>query len=208
MRCFTRFLAIVALPVAVAAQNSHSPTIGLYGGASRTSLHGPDVPGPLHTNGFLGGIYGQWSAGPHVAFQPELQFAQKGNREVDRYRDGTFAMRIRLNYAEVPLLVRVSATTVAGRFTPFLIAGPEVAFKTGCDLTVKGLAGSYTCDDLPAAESLDYGVIAGGGVDVGVAGRRLTLSARYDHGFVDVFKGNDPKNRAVSVLLGVPLLTK
>jgi outer membrane protein with beta-barrel domain len=205
MRLLSRWLLVTAMVPAVAfAQTArHKPTFGLYGGWDRTSLHGPDVPGSLHTSGALGGVYGQWRFGSRFAFQPEVQFVQKGTRELESLsQGGQFATKIRLNYVEIPLLIRASGSTMAGHFTPYLLAGPEIAFKAGCNLKVFGLAGSYTCDDLPKAESYDYGVIGGGGVDVALGRQKFTVSARYDHGLYDVFEGNDPQNRAVTVLVG------
>jgi DNA-binding transcriptional MocR family regulator len=72
-------------------------------------------------------------------------------------------------------------------------------------LDVRGLAGSYSCNNLPERESLDYGAMAGGGVDFAIGGRTFTLSARYDWGVKDAFSNNDAKNRALSVLLGIRL---
>ncbi len=199
-------LVIAAAPAATSAQGAAShATLGIYGGYVRSSLNGPDVPGPLHKNGFVGGVSLQWNVASRFAFQPEVQFIQKGNREVVQYSGGEYGMRIRLNYVEVPLLARVSGPLMGGKITPFLIGGPELAFRAGCGVTVYGLPGSYVCDDLPQAESVDYGLIGGGGLDVLLAGRHFAISARYDQGLKDVFKGNDPKNRALSIVLGVPL---
>jgi hypothetical protein len=202
---FTALLLLAAPPVLLAQAGRKHLAVGVYGGWDRTSLHGPDIPGPLHTNGALGGAFLQWRLVSHLDFQPEIQFVQKGNREVDNQGGGVFALRIRLNYVEIPLLVRVSGPVLGGRITPFLLGGPEVAFKAGCRLKTFGLTGTFTCADLPKAKSYDYGVIGGAGVDVGVGRAHFALSARYDHGLLDVFEGNDPQNRAISVVLGVSL---
>lgn len=198
-------LAPALLP-AQAATGMNS--LGVYGGWSRTDLHGPEIPGPLHTNGGLGGAYVQWRINNHFDIQPEVQYVQKGNRELDSYWGGNFALRIRLSYVEIPVLVRARGSTYAGRFTPYLLAGPEVAFKTGCSLDVFDLPGNYTCSDLPASKSVDYGIIGGGGVDVGLGGRQFTVSVRYDQGLADAFTSGDPKNRALTVIVGVPLWSR
>ena len=177
--------------------------VTIYGGITLATLHGDSVPGPLHTSGFVGGAAFTWPIARYVAVQPELQFVQKGDDETDTFSGGVFTEHIRLNYIEVPVLLRISSESEHG-VTPFLVGGPEVAFKASCSIDVKGLPGTrnYTCADLPPAESTDWGVVAGGGMDVGVMGHALSVSARYDWGLRDAFKNNVAKTRTFVVLLG------
>ncbi|MFI5312190.1 MAG: porin family protein [Gemmatimonadales bacterium] len=196
---------LAAAPIPGWSQGADDHTVlGLYLGASVSTLHGVDVPGPTHTSGFAVGAFARWGLGDHFAFQPELQFIQKGDNQVDIAGTQTFTTALRLSYVEVPLLFRLRGEQMGG-LVPFLVVGPALAVRAGCSVDVRGLAGSYSCNNLPERESLDYGAIAGGGVDLTVGGRTFTISARYDWGVKDAFRNNDAKNRALSVLLGIRL---
>jgi hypothetical protein len=198
-----RLLLIGSAVVASASANAqiNQASITIYGGLTVATLHGDSVPGPLHTSGFVGGAAVAWPLTNHVSLQPELQFVQKGDDETDTFSGGIFSEHIRLNYVEVPVLLRLSASSERG-VTPFFVGGPQIAFKTSCSIDVHGLPGNYTCADLPHAESMDWGVIAGVGTDVAVMGHALSLSARYDWGLRDAFKDNQAKTRTLVVLLG------
>lgn len=196
------------LSAAVAAQGFNRPVrteFGVYVGGSSATIHGDSVPGPTHLPGFVIGASAQVGAGRRVSLQPELQFVQKGDNEVDEFGGSAFTTRIRLSYVEVPVLLRVTGDAMGPRLRPFVVAGPAIAFKVGCGVTVTGLPGNYTCSDLPPAESVDFGAIVGGGVDFPLFRRRHTLQVRYDLGLVNAFKNNDAKNRALTVVFGAPL---
>jgi outer membrane protein with beta-barrel domain len=195
--------AVAALTLGAAVTHAQSGRTGvtIYGGLTVATLHGDSVPGPLHTGGFAAGAALTWPVANHVAVQPELQYVQKGDDETDSFIGGVFTMHIRLNYIELPVLLRLSGDPIRG-VTPFLIGGPEVAFKASCSIDVKGRSGNYTCADLPPAESTDWGAVAGGGLEVPIMGRSFSIGARYDWGLRDAFKDNQAKTRTLSLLLG------
>lgn len=194
---------LASVPLAARPQAaSRDLAVGLLLGSSWSTLHGADVPGPSHAWGLALGGFARVRLVGRFAIQPELQFIQKGDNQVDIAGTQTFTEAIRLSYVEVPVLLRVRAGTMGG-FTPYLVAGPAVAFRAGCSVDVRGLAGTYTCANLPEAESVDYGAIAGGGLDVTIGARTCTLSGRYEWGAKNAFRRNEAKNRALSLLLGI-----
>lgn len=209
MRRSTLCCALVACTLAgapAAARSQSAPSrfpVGIWAGATAATIRGPDATGPTNIAGFSAGVFTQWHFAPHWAIQPEVQYTQKGSDEVAFASSGggAYSMHIRVSYIEVPVLLRGEASPV-GPFTPFSVLGPEIAFKTGCGLVLTGLPGNFTCASLPAAESVDYGGIAGAGLSFKIAGRTYEVSARYDAGFANAFKDNDAKNRAFTVLLG------
>ena len=210
MRRLPRYLVCATvLPAALAAQSGGASaplSLGVYAGGAYSALHGDSVPGPQHIYGFIGGAFIDWSFAHYLAFQPEVDYAQKGSDAFDvGPGGGTFKMHIRMNYLQIPALLRLNGDAMVGGLRPYLIGGPAIAFDAGCAIVVTSLAGNYTCSNLPSRESVDYSLIGGGGVDVPLMGRRFTLSARYDLGLRNVYKNNDAKNRAASVLLGIPL---
>ncbi len=205
MRCIA--LAVAAATafsstIVNAQSTSSGPVVGIWAGMTSSTFRGSDAPGPTNLAGFSAGLFTQWRLSQHFALQPELEYTQKGSDEVDVTESGTpFTMHIRLSYIEVPVLLRAEGRPM-GAFTPFAVIGPEVAFKAGCGIVVNGLQGSYTCANLPAQESVDYGGIVGAGVAARIAGRMYGLSVRYDAGMADTFSQNNAKNRALTVLLG------
>ena len=193
---------LVTLVLAPALALAQSPPIGVWAGLTQATFRGSDAPGPTYLAGFSAGIFTRVGLASRLSLQPELNYAQKGSDEVDLLADGSaYAMHIRLHYIEVPVLLRGEAPAV-GPFTPFALLGPEVAFKAGCGLVVDGLSGSYSCSSLPAAKSVDYGGVIGGGVTVKLGGRTYGAAIRYDAGAADTFEGNNARNRAVTISLG------
>lgn len=176
-------------------------SLAVYAGLTRATMHGDSVPGPLHTTGFIGGAAVSMHLVDRFSLQPELQFVQKGDDEADAFGGGVLSEHIRLNYIEVPVLLRASGDAIRG-VTPFVIGGPQVAFKASCSIDVKGVANHYTCADLPPVESTEFGVVAGAGVDAAIMGHAISVSARYDWGLRDAFKNNLAKTRTLAILLG------
>jgi hypothetical protein len=200
--------ALAAATTTVRAQTDRA-AITIYGGLTSATLHGDSVPGPLHRAGFAAGAAVSWPIASHFAVQPELQFAQKGDDETDSYSGGIFSMHIRLNYIEIPVLLRASTSLDRlgfgedyRRVVPFLVAGPQISFKTSCSIDVQGLPGNYTCADLPAARTTDWGFVAGGGVELPVMSHAISVGARYDWGLRDAFVNNIAKTRTFSALIG------
>src|SRR5215467_12935613 len=131
-----RTLLLVGCAVAAVTTTARAQTdraaITIYGGLTSATLHGDSVPGPLHRAGFAAGAAVAWRIANHVAVQPELQFVQKGDDEVDSFSGGTFSEHIRLNYVEIPVLLRFSTTMdrlgMGESFhcvSPFLVGGPQ-----------------------------------------------------------------------------------
>jgi hypothetical protein len=215
--------AFSAVP-APAPARAQAPRLayGVYVGFKNSTMKGDSVPGPLSKNGFLGGTFLTWPLADGFALQPEIVFAQKGVTTLDAQATGLVSTDIRVSYVEVPVLLRWSGPRMGGGITPYLLAGPEVSVRAGCDVVVGGLAGNFTCADVgsgpknavcPACadvgrvrngvESSDFGAIAGAGIDFRIGARRYTMSVRYDYGMHNVVKNNDAKNRTLGVVAGL-----
>jgi hypothetical protein len=202
-------VAAAAIPGCAGAQGGQ-PAFGLYAGFNNSTMKGDSVPGPLSKNGFLGGVFLTWPLGDNVALQPEIVFAPKGVTTLDARPAGIVSTDIRVNYVEVPVLLRWSGPQMNGSIVPYLLAGPQVAVKAGCTVVAGGISGHYTCADIGSignvsngVEGMDFGAIAGAGIDFRIGARRYTVSARYDYGLHNVVKNNDAKNRTFGVVAGL-----
>lgn len=192
-------MALLAAPAA--AQSS----FGVIGGFvnSEAELSGEGISLTLDSrSGFALGVSMEHKLSPTLSFAPEAMYVTKGF-EIEFEGD---AAGLKFGYLEVPLLLRASFGSAGASARPWVTAGPSVAFKLSCDVSVdaEDVEIEGDCDDLDeedAAEfkSIDFGVMMGAGVDFG----RFGLSVRYDLGLANILDTTEDvsyKNRALMVL--------
>jgi hypothetical protein len=195
----------LAAPMLLLAQGRRA-SVGAQVGFSRADLGGPDAAGIRARQGALTGVYLTAPLGRILTLRPELLFALKGGRTEVTLEDGrTATLDINLAYIEVPLLARVTLPT--GRVRPVLFGGPTTGFQIGCDLQVILAAEAVrsSCDEAGVAlfRTFDYGVVGGGGIELGWAQSALSLEARYTSGIRSIVDGARVRNRAFDVMLAL-----
>ena len=195
--CTMVTLAMLAGPV-----DAQQVSVGLKAGPNFVTLGGSDVGDVESFARLIGGGFMVVQFGPNFAFQPEVLYAQKGTKEVDADE----VMKLKLDYIEVPLLLRAHPA-LTGRFLPHVLAGPTIAYNSNCDAerTVAGIETVIDCDDLLSIKDMDLGVAFGGGVDMAVGKAFLLLDLRYTLGLSKVDDDSNPgdvKNRAFSIMAG------
>lgn len=134
------------------------------------------------------------------SFQPEVYYSQKGLSASDEGVDIT----LKNDYVEIPLLARWSAP-MTGSFRPFLLAGPSVGVNLSCEVEGEqdGESQSVDCEEFGGeVNTLDLGGLLGGGVEIPVGTRAMSLGARYTFGMSEVIKDSESKNRALTFLVG------
>jgi len=129
--------------------------------------------------GFNAGVYATLPISDFVAIQPEILFTTRGS-EVDYNNAGlSGTAKFKLNYIEVPLLVRVNITknfnVHAGGYASYLVSSKlkgegSFDFNEGVDT-----------DDL---NKFDAGIAAGVGVDF----NPISIGLRYNYGLTTVGK--------------------
>lgn len=160
----------------------------------------------------VAGAFGTFRFSPHLGFQPEVLYSQKGAQgDVIDEELGNTVVTLKIDYLEVPLLLR-GEFPGGSRIRPFLLAGPAFAFKMGCKVEGKnsGASISIDCDQLSEEsngeagfKSFDVGAMVGGGLDFALGRETLSLGARYTHGLVSIAKGSSTNNRVISIVLGL-----
>jgi hypothetical protein len=210
-------VAVLALAVVISARPASAQlTLGLVAGGTSASTSS-DGLGRLpisSVTGFTGGLSLTVPLANHISFAPEILYAMKGTTDklavatssnVMPYETGTS----KISYVEVPVLLRVNVGS--GFIRPFVTAGPEVAFKVGCNFTVAGTLsfgnGEFGCSQSTLAaesgvKSTDVGALVGGGLAIG----RMSISVRYDMSFSNSSQdtyGGYAKNRAFMAIVGV-----
>lgn len=138
------------------------------------------------------GAWASMDLNAKFSIQPEFVLSGKGSKWPDE--DAS----IKISYLQIPILAQYRLTT-GKTVNPYLLAGPALSFKAGCNLQVEG--SDYACnEETTAVSSTDFGMILGGGVHIG----RAQVSLRYDLGLANINGDGDAvvKNRAFSVAVG------
>jgi hypothetical protein len=195
----------LAAPMALLAQRKHT-AVGAEVGYSRADLVGPAAEGIEARQGAVTGVYLSAPLARSVFLRPELLFALKGGRA--RFTTDSGSTRIvdlDLAYIEIPLLARLTLAT--GRFRPVLFAGPSAGFQIGCDIQVVTPASTqrFSCDSggVVIFRTLDYGLVGGGGVEVGWAQSALSFEVRYTSSVRSVIDGGRARNRVFDLMLAL-----
>jgi hypothetical protein len=191
--------AIASLPTPAAAQET-----GLKGGftSSRLQTDGESYWDERLTAAVFGGHL-RFRFGP-IALQPELMIATKGAGASMAAEEE----QLRIEYLEVPVLLVVPARV--GALEPFVYGGPALMLETRCRWSERqnGLRASVNCDpprgQVFARNSLDYGLVGGGGVSYPIGAGRIMLEARHNWGLRNIRDGDGPavRNRTFAMFLG------
>lgn len=164
-----------------AQDNNVNTEFGVKGGFNMSNLYnsGDDVDDNNVLYGFNAGLYATLPISDFVAIQPELLFTTKGAKL--EYNGAGFNgdAKFKLNYIELPLLVRVNVTKNfnihAGGYASYLVSSKvtgngDIDFEQEIDR-----------DDLA---KFDAGIAAGVGVDFDP----ISIGVRYNYGLTTVGK--------------------
>ncbi|MEN9906995.1 MAG: hypothetical protein RLZZ540_136 [Bacteroidota bacterium] len=186
-----------------------SPSVGIKGGVNFSNLYTEDVDDNNILTSFNAGLYVNLPVSSGVSIQPELNFSRKGSELVydNAFASGT--TRIKLNYLEMPVLLKLNVTP---NFN--IHFGPYAAYLIDGKATNESNDGSFNFEDNISNDDLnkwDYGLSGGVGLDFG----STSLGVRYNYGLQTIgkernFGGStytfpDSKNSALSVYLGIKL---
>lgn len=186
-----------------------SPSVGIKGGVNFTNLYTEDVDDNNILTSFNAGLFVNLPVSSGVSIQPELNFSRKGSELVydNAFASGT--TRVKLNYLEIPVLLKLN-------LTPNLNVhfGPYVAYLIDGKATNESNDGSFNFEENINKDDLnewDYGLSGGVGLDFG----STSLGVRYNYGLQTIgkerdFGGNtytfpDSKNSALSMYIGFKL---
>jgi hypothetical protein len=157
--------------------------------------------------GLTGGGYVRFPLTEQFGFQPEALFVMRGVELYQAASNGTVSARI--NYLDVPLLVRFRTTSTLTTDPPFVgyvVAGPSFGIKISSSAKIDAPGNTKDLDIDSAVKSLDLGLVFGGGIEF----RRYLIEGRFTAGLTDVASttfthADSLRNRTVSVLFGMKL---
>ena len=167
-------LSLGLLAGVAGAANAQEARFGVKAGVSLSSATGDDTSTLKNLVGANAGVMADFSLSDLISLHPELLFSQKGAKDEGNGYTG----QVRLNYIDVPLLLRVKADGL------FFEAGPQIGFLASrkSEYTFSGIgSGSNTSTD--GTRKVDVGYIAGIGYQLP---QGLEFGVRYNGGISDV----------------------
>jgi hypothetical protein len=172
---------------------------GVVAGLNLASMGG-DIGDELDESrmGFMAGGAVEFGLSPAFSIRPEIVYTQKGAK----VSEGDDEFRLKSSYIEVPVLAKYSIP-MQGSVRPHLMAGPAVAFNTGCTIEIE-IGGSEDSGDCEEGglefKSVDFGMVFGVGVDI----QAFSLGIRYDLGLTDAPDDDSisGKNKVLSFVAG------
>lgn len=223
LRLFTTLCLGVLAALGASAQREYSPnfSLGAQGGVTLSSMAmSPEIHQKM-VQGITMGLRARYHEEKLFGLIGELNITQRGWSE-DFARDDApqFAYSRRLTYIDIPLLTHIYFGPKRVKF--IINLGPEVGYllsdkiSANFDYTdiksVPGFPQGYRNNEQlnkPVENKFDYGITAGGGVEVFINRRNsLLIEGRYYFGLGNIYKATKrdyfagSRNTTVAVTLG------
>jgi hypothetical protein len=171
-------------------------TYGVKGGVNFSSItfESPDEDTSLDWR--VSAVVGGFMRFPLLSWmdlQPEVLYTVKGGKE----EAFGISSAVLLDYLEVPVLARIP---FAGR-KYFIVAGPYVGVRMRARTRTEFSGSTEELDISDSVERLDYGLSAGGGVEIG----SMVIDGRYSFSLSDIDADLDEvkgKNRVITATVG------
>ncbi|CAI2767350.1 porin family protein [Flavobacterium collinsii] len=212
MKMYTNFLCAFTLFLTASfgmlyAQNNNVNTeYGIKGGFNMSNLYSNDANDDNVLYGFNAGLYATLPISDFIAIQPEILFTTKGAKLEYNNVFASGDSKFKLNYIEVPLLVRVNITK---NFN--VHAGGYASYLVSSKVTGSGDINFEQEIDTNDLNKFDAGLAAGVGVDFDP----ISIGLRYNYGLTTVGKERtvagttytfpDAKNSNLSLYLSYKL---
>ncbi len=199
--CTYFFVAAMLLVPALSHAQDRDSRIGIKAGVNLSNLYSSDVDANNARVGFNAGIFTEIAVSDAFSIQPELLYYTKGNKMTYGNNGGVADVvgaegdvKFNLNYIELPILARISIADVIS-----IHIGPYISYLLGANVDADGTF-SASPNDISKDQfnTIDYGVAAGVGVDLG----GFSLGVRYDLGLNKVAnQGNNISSLGSNLLL-------
>jgi hypothetical protein len=203
MKSILPSLALALVLASAGAAAAQSVSAGIKGGVAFSDIpkYSADLDDAGATNlryriGGIGGGFLTVHFDNHfdnrLAFQVEGLYTQKGMHAEDPLGN---AFEIRVDYVEIPLLLRLQASRARGAY---LLVGPSINVNVRSKFFVEGQGED---DAKESVESTEMALVLAGGYQ----GRYVLVEGRWAEGLTNIAKDADEsyKTRTFAVLVGV-----
>lgn len=193
---------VVSLLVISAGEASGQVTgAGVRAGVNVSTMNSSggrgEAPVDPQARGVVAG-YLTWRLFPWLELQPEAAYSLKGGKT----DESGVAAKALLDYLEVPIVARVTRGA-AGARRVYGIGGGAVAVLLRARTRAAFGGATEEIDISEDVETLDWGVVVGGGVELGA----MVIDLRYTHGLRDIDADRSDqvkvRNRAASLTAGL-----
>ncbi|QNF33943.1 PorT family protein [Adhaeribacter swui] len=158
-----KYLILVVTFLSVASVQAQNIRTGFKIGGNLASLRNTGTNNDFsYKLKFHGGLVFNWGFSDLLSIQPEVVYSQKGFE----YKNASVSSEGKVNYIDVPLLLKVDTGTL------FFEGGPQLSFLTASKLK----SGGTETDTKNWTKSTAFGVAAGVGAHVGTG---TFVSLRY-----------------------------
>ncbi|MEX0661463.1 MAG: porin family protein [Balneolaceae bacterium] len=170
--------------------------LGIKGGVNLANLSDSDAD--VRT-GLIGGLAIDFGLPlMPLGIETGIYYSQKGLSNEANGATGT----LKLDYLEVPLLAKFSLGP-PGPISPSFVIGPYAGYLLNSEYEGENEFGGGTINFEDDTETVDFGLLAGVGVDFNLGLTKVNVQARYGYGLVDAFDDEDSKNRVLSITAGI-----
>ena len=169
-------------------------SLSLQAGASLATLGGSDVESADSRIGMRVGASAIFPFSANLDLQFGAAYTGKGATEHEAGID----LLLELDYLEIPVLLRFTPS-VAGTLSPHFTIGPALSLRVGCSASAgaEGFEISVDCDDERDLKKIDFGAMAGAGIDIATSGSlSVSLDLLYNFGLSSISEA-DVKNPRV-----------
>ncbi len=209
---------LVALPAAAQlGEERHNLAVGFNGGVNMSSVSFSPSIKQKTLNGMVGGLTIRYMSEKYFkmmcGLQLEINYSQRGWMEnIEDGSENTYSRT--MNYIEVPLLAHLAfgkdSRTRGMKF--FVNLGPEISYFIGDEEKMSdnwdtsarpnGVTGQY---GKQVENKMDYGITAGGGLELSTGIGHFLVEGRYYLGLSDFYKSTkkDYFGRSAHSLIGV-----
>ncbi|PJJ08995.1 outer membrane protein with beta-barrel domain [Flavobacterium sp. 1] len=172
--------------ISVQAQtNSNEPQFGMKGGVNFSNIYNTKVDDNNILTSFNAGIYGAFPIADIISIQPEILYSRKGGELTYNNAFITGKTQFKLNYIEVPVLLKVNITNNlsvhAGPYFAYLI---DAEINNDANGSAIDFENDYNNDDF---NKFDVGISAG----IGFGFDAFGAGARYNYGLSTIGKERD-----------------
>jgi hypothetical protein len=184
---FLAFIAFIGLSLTnVQAQtNSNEPQFGIKGGVNFSNIYDTEVDDNNVLTSFNAGVYGAFPVSDNISIQPEILYSRKGGELTYDNVFATGETQFKLNYIEVPVLLKVNITknlsVHAGPYFAYLI---DAQVSNDAEGDALDFEETYDNDDF---NKFDVGISGGIGFDFDSLG----IGVRYNYGLSTIGKERD-----------------
>ena len=152
--------------------------LGVKAGLNLANLSGDDISDTDARTGFAGGLFFMYQFNDMFAIQPEAYYTMKGATDKGTIEGFTYEAEMKLDYIEIPLLLKFLIPIKDSGVRPSIFAGPSIGFNMSAKSKIE--AGGQTFEeDIEDVASTDFGLVFGGGIGFPVGNGELGLDIRY-----------------------------